>query len=71
MREEHSSSGRPTQFGMRSSGDPSPRHRIYEVSGEDAEGFVHSFHTDNMLQALDIAEVMRGDLAKVRVDSHL
>ncbi|WP_146151158.1 hypothetical protein [Allosphingosinicella deserti] len=63
-------SDRPTQLGIRARGEPSPRLRKYEVSGEDEEGFIHSFHTDDMQQALDIAEIMREDLARVRIDSH-
>lgn len=61
---------RPTQFGVRRIGEPSPRLRRYEVVGEDDEGFLHSFHTDDMQQALDIVEIMREDLAKVRVETH-
>ncbi|QAY78059.1 hypothetical protein [Sphingosinicella sp. BN140058] len=61
---------RPTQFGVRRIGEPSPRLRRFEVVGEDADGFLHSFHTDDMQQALDIAEIMRDDLANVRMETH-
>ncbi|WP_158266606.1 hypothetical protein [Allosphingosinicella deserti] len=49
---------------------PTSAIRRYEVAGEDGDGNVHSFHTDNLEQAQDIAEILSEDLANVRVEEH-
>ncbi|QAY78026.1 hypothetical protein [Sphingosinicella sp. BN140058] len=62
-----SAADRTTQFSIRSSGMPTSAVRRYEVCGEDADGNIHSFHTDNHDQAVDIAEIMGEDLDCVRI----
>ena len=58
---------RTAQFSMRQAGMPTSAIRRFEVSGEDEEGNVHSFHTDNRDQARDIADLLLGDLKNVRI----
>jgi hypothetical protein len=42
-------------------------HRRYEVFGTDDLGDVHSFNTDDRERAEEIVEIMREDLADVKL----
>ena len=44
--------------------------RKYEVNGEDDLGDVHSFHSDDLERAEEIAELMRQDLERVELVTH-
>ncbi len=62
---------RPSEFSMKRSDGPADYRRAYEVSGEDEDGNVHSFHTDCSEQASDIAALFKEDLSNVQVQNRL
>ncbi|PSJ36375.1 hypothetical protein [Allosphingosinicella deserti] len=65
--QEATAAARRTEFTVRRPDAPSCASRHFEVSGEDADGLIHSFHTDCPQQAGDIAEILCEDLTDVRI----